>query len=768
MTPPSLGRVFGHYRLIEQVGAGGMGIVFRARDEQLHRDVAVKIMPPGLFDNHATRNGSGGRRWPSVASITRTLLWRLTSARRTGRLPSHRIHPWTRARREVGGQPLPQKTVLELGVQMMSGLEAAHRAGVIHRDLKPGNMRLSSDEQLKILDFGLAKVIGPIDESADTVSLDSKVSASGTLPYMAPELLRAEPADARVDIWAAGAVLYEMATGKRAFPDRQPSLVIDAILHYDPVRPTLVNSKLTVPLEALILKALDRDPDRRYQSARELRVDLARLLSGSNLEGCSLADEATPPIPPPVTRHTKRWPLFFFALAVVLIILIGGVVIRRKLGASRSQLTIHSIAVLPFTDVSPGGGQEYFAEGVTEELINDLSGIGALRVISRNSAMKYKGLHKGLPEIARELNVDAVVEGTVQRSENRVKISAALVDTREDRNIWGHSYQGDLRDVLSLQSDVAQAIASEIQVQLSPEESAILSRRRPVNPQAYETYLHALYLWNRRTPQDLRSALDEFKKAIDQDPSSALAWAGLADSYIMLSIEGELAPHDAMPLAEAAAKRALQLDNSLAQAHASLAITAWTYQWDAFGAGKEFARAIELNPSYAIGHEWYGMYLNYRGRFEEALREMQRAQELDPLSVVIRVNVARCYYYSRQYDTAVDMLKRVKQEDPLSWIVPAILGQSYLVSGKVEEAIHELDTARKLSPATVRNLGVLGDAYGRAGKRSSGWPSRRIWIASRVLVMFLPFFLRLYIWVSEIRQAHSLSSTEPTTTVRNG
>ena len=723
-APSGVGKVFGHYRLIEQIGAGGMGVVYRAQDEQLRRDVAVKILSHDLFSDPARRErlrrealAVGRLNHPNIA-----MAFDFGQQDGIDYLVTEYI-PGINLDEKIGGQALPQKMVLELGIQLMSGLEAAHRAEVIHRDLKPGNIRINRDEQLKVLDFGLAKMIGPIDESAETTNLDSQISVSGTLPYIAPELLRAEPADARADIWAAGAVLYEMATGKRAFPDRQPSLVIDAILHYDPVRPTLINPNVPAGLETVILKALDRDPNRRYQTARELRVDLVRLLSGEEIAGdlkrTGSGETAVPVVLPPGHMDLRIWRWPIIALAVLLVVAAAGTGVWRNIRPAGNGRAIHSIAVLPFTDLSPGGGQQYFADGMTEELINDLSRISALRVISRTSAMQYRNVHKPVSEIARELNVDGVVEGTVQRSEGRVKVSADLVNAREDRSLWGHSYESDMRDVLSLQSEIAQAIAGEIQVQLSPAESALLARKRTVNPQAYETYLHALYLWNKRTPDGLRSALVEFRKAIDQDPTSALSWAGLADCYALLSSWDEVAPRDAMPLAEAAAQKALQLDNSLAQAHASLAITKWTYDWDRAGAGEEFARAVELNPNYAVGHEWYGLYLSYTGQFDRALRVMQRAHELDPLSLVIRVNVARCYYYSRQYGTAVNMLKKLEQEEPQSWIVPAMLGLTYLAEGTLDDAIRELENARRLSPSAPLILGLLGDTYGRAGRRDS-------------------------------------------------
>ncbi len=707
-----------------------MGVVFRARDEQLQRDVAVKVLPAGLFADPASRDrfrqealAVGRLNHPNIA-----MAFDFGEENGVDYLVSEYIAGVT-LDEKIAESPLPQSTVLDLGIQLMRGLEAAHRAGVIHRDLKPSNIRLDHDGQLKILDFGLAKVMSPVEESAATATLDENLSVSGTLPYMAPELLRAEEADARADVWAAGAVLYEMATGKRAFPDKQPSLVIDAILHYDPVRPTLLNPEVTQVLESVILKALDRDPELRYQTAREVRADLGGVQAGSDVSiNLQRPISGTVGVQP-ASASRRHWRWITAALAALLVLAVAGIALWPKVfPPPKSSGTIRSIAVLPFADLSPtGGGQEYFADGVTEELINDLSGIAALRVISRNSTMNYKNVHKPLPEIARELNVDAVVEGMVQRSGDQVKISADLVDAQQDRNLWGHSYQGEMRDVLSLESEVAQAIAGEIQVHLSVQESASLSRRQVVNPRAYETYLHALYLWNRRTPEDLREARAEFKKAIDQDPTSALAWAGLADTYTLLVSASEMAPSEGMPLAESAARKALQLDDSLAQAHASLGITEWTYQWNSTRSAAEFARAIELDPSYAVAREWYAVILGHMGRFPEALEQMQRARELDPYSVRARVNLARLYYFSRQYDTAVNMLRKIEQDEPRAWEVPAILGQTYLATGKLDDAIRELERARSLEPAAVRNLGVLGDAYGRNGN-----PEKALAIASEL------------------------------------
>ncbi|MGH9702963.1 MAG: TPR end-of-group domain-containing protein, partial [Candidatus Acidiferrales bacterium] len=393
--------------------------------------------------------------------------------------------------------------------------------------------------------------------------------------------------------------------------------------------------------------------------------------------------------------------------------------LRSRIFGPAGPRPIHSIAVLPLENLSADPQQEYFADGMTEALTNDLSKIGALRVISRTSAMLYKNAHKPLPQIARELNVDAVVEGSVERVGDRVKINARLTEASEDRNLWTNSYQRDMSDVLTLQSDVAAAIAAEIRVQLTPRESAGLAKSHPVNPKSYEAYLLGRYLWNKRTPEDLKAAVAEFKKAISLDPASALAWAGLADGYNLLEDQAVMPAREAMPLSEAAARKAISLDDSLAEPHASLASVEWNYDWDLDAAGKEFARAIDLNPNYASAREWHGLYLAQGvGRFDEAIEELERAQQLDPLSPVIEANVGRSYYYAHRYQKAADFLEQFSARHPDFWIAHALLGQTYLVMGRLPDAIRELEKARSLSPESARNLGTLGDAYGRAGRRA--------------------------------------------------
>jgi len=709
-----IGQTLGHYRILERVAAGGMGVVYRARDEQLERDVAVKVLPSGTLSGDAARRHFR-REAMALARLNHPhieTVYDFGTQDDIDFLVMEYVPGKTLAERLSGGA-LPEKEIIELGMQIASALEEAHERGIVHRDLKPANIAVTAKGYAKILDFGLARLLRPVEDESTEILSDSK-AAAGTLPYMPPEQLKGERVDGRADIYTIGAVLYEMATGCRAFREELASRLIDAILHQPVVPPRALNRRISPELETIILKCLDKDPDRRFQSAKELLVDLRRLQLASS--GAVL----------PTTRRRDAkargtWIAYsiagVFALVAVQIAFNVAGWRDRLLGRARTP-QIRSLAVLPLENLSHDPEQEYFVDGMTDALIAELSHIGALRVISRTSMMQYKGSKKSLPQIARDLQVDAVVEGSVQRSGERVRVTAQLIYAPTDAHVWAHVYDRELRDILELESNVARTIADEIHVKLTPREETHLTTARVVNPAAYEAYLRGRYFWNKRTPEDLRKGAEYFQKAVDLDPTYALAHAGLADGYILLAIYDERLPREVMPLAKAAAKRALQLDDSLAEAHASLAYIEWAYDWDLVSAEAEFERALALNPGYATAREWHGLYLDQVGRFDEAAGEMQRAHEVDPLSQVIEVNVGRCYYFARRYGRAVEFLQQFAEREPDSWIGHAILGQTYLVMGRVDEAIDELERANALLPDSPRNLGVLGDAYARAGRRN--------------------------------------------------
>jgi TolB-like protein/Tfp pilus assembly protein PilF len=379
---------------------------------------------------------------------------------------------------------------------------------------------------------------------------------------------------------------------------------------------------------------------------------------------------------------------------------------------------IRSLAVLPLENLSHDSDQEYFADGMTDALITDIAKIRTLRVTSRTSVMRYKGTKKPLSQIARELDVDAVVEGSVQRSGDRVRIVAQLIDARSDRNLWTESYENDLSDVLALQGNVARAVAVEVRVQLTPQESASLSKNRTLNPRAYESYLQGRYFWNKRTPGDLNTAIKSFNEAIEIDPSYAMAYVGLADSYSLLSVYGELPPREAMPLAKAAANRALEIDDTVAEAQAALADIQWAYDWDSMSAETGFRHALALNPNYASAHQWYAVFLSNHGRHKEALAEIEQARELDPLSLIIQANAGFDYYYARQYERAIEILQRASEREPNFWVFHSMLGQNYLATGRMVEATSEFESALLLSPGNIRVSAMLGLAYAKTGRRA--------------------------------------------------
>ena len=705
-----LGQTLGHYRLLEKVGKGGMGVVYRARDTQLERDVALKVLPAGLLADQAARKrfrkealALAKLNHPNIEAV-----YEFDTQDDVDFLVMEYI-PGVTLDEKLAAGALPEKEVLRLGAELAQGLAAAHAEGVVHRDLKPGNLRVTPDGRLKILDFGLATLLRPGADPDVTVSLTSGLGPLGTLPYMAPEQLRGERADARTDIYAAGAVLYEMATGQRPFPETHGTRLIDSILHQAPEPPSVVNRRIPPALEAVILKALDKEPERRYQSAAELRVDLERM---------------TAPVPLVAARRPsalpRRWGLMgAAALAIVLIALlafnVGG--LRDRLPGKGRPSPIESLAVLPLENISGDPEQEYFAEGMTDALITDLARIGALRVISRTSVMRYKGTKKPLAEIARELRVDAVVEGSVLRSGDRVRINARLIHAATDRNLWAQSYERDLRDVLAMQSEVAQAVAQEIRVAVTPREASHLANVRAVNPDAYNDYLRGRFHWNRRTRDELMKAIDFFEQAIAKDPGYAPAYAGLADCYVVLWGSAEVPFETAHPRARVAAKKALEIDETLAEAHTSLAsIHLFSYEWR--DAENEFRRAIELNPGYATAHHWYALYLSAVGRHEEAIQRIQRAQELDPLSLIINANVGWCLYLARQYDRTIEQSRKTLELDANFAVARGYLAQAYVEKGMLAEGIAEFQKAIALSGGEVSYRAELANAYAAAGQRS--------------------------------------------------
>ena len=711
-----IGQTLSHYRILEKVGGGGMGVVYRARDEQLDRDVAVKVLPSGTVSDDTTRKhfrkeamALAKLNHPNIETV-----YEFGSQEGVDFLVMEYIPGKTLADRLAGGT-LPEKDVVALGIQIASALEEAHDRGIVHRDLKPANIAITAKGVAKVLDFGLAKLLHPVDEGTTEALTDSHVAA-GTLPYMSPEQLKGEPIDARADIYTIGAVLYEMSTGHRAFHGQLAPQLIDAILHQPPVSSRALNPSISPELDSIILKCLDKEPERRYQSAKELLVDLRRLQPGSSPK------PAPRPLPPQPAR-LKTWKRLAFGSAGLIVL--AATLTAMNVGGWRDRLLGHprtpqirSLAVLPLANLSGDPTEEFFADGMTDALITDLGKISALRVISRTSVMHYRDAKKTLPEIARELNVDAVVEGSVLRSGNRVRISAQLIRARSDQHLWTESYERDLRDVLALQSEVAKNVANSIRIQVTPMEAGRLESTSPVNEEAYQLYLKGRYHWNKRNPDALNKSLEYFQQAVTKDPQYAPAYAGLADTYRLLGQFAVLPLRASTDKAKAAAQTALKLDKDLADAHASLGMVSLMDHFDWRQADRELSTAIELNPGYASAYQWRALSLASTGRVEEGVNMARRAQELDPLSLIINAYLGFAYYESRNYDSAADQCKKTLELDPNFAVAHSYLALAYAQKGAYDLAVEEARKGVELSGGAANLKVMLAVVTAAAGKRT--------------------------------------------------
>jgi len=513
---------------------------------------------------------------------------------------------------------------------------------------------ITNDGMVKILDFGLAKLAGQI-------RLTRTGTTMGTVAYMPPEQARGEEADQRTDIWSLGVVLSEMLMGKLPFKGEYEQSVIYSILNEKPIPIGRIQPGIPIDLESIVTKAPAKNRADRYK----------------NMAGYLL--------------FTGR--------------------------RGRTQ-PIHSLAVLPLTNLFGDPQQKYFVDGMTEALITELSQISALKVISRTSVMQHKGAKKPLPQIARELGVGAVIEGSVLRAGERVRISAQLIQATTDSRLWTESYERDLRDMLTLQSEVARAIAGEIKIKLTPQEEERLASARKVNPDAYQLYQKGRYLMSKATEPDLKKSIEYFEQAIEKDPTYAAPYASIADAYLLIGQMADLPLRDYASKAKNAVLKALEIDDTAGEAHSSLADIKFEVEWDWERSDKEFKRTIQLSPNYAYAYTLYSQLLNILGRHEEATEKAERAEELDPLNPFIYQNLSFRYYFARGYDKAIDHSRKFLEIDPNYWLNHWRLGLTYSAKGIYDQAIEELKKAIDLSEGSLECLPDLGKAYARSGKRA--------------------------------------------------
>ncbi len=681
-----------------------MGVVYKAQDTKLDRLVALKFLPPEL-----TRDPEAKQRFIQEAKAASTLdhpnictVYEIGETAESQLFIAMAYYEGETLHQKIGNRQLAIEHAINYAIHTAEGLQAAHKKGITHRDIKSSNIMVTTEDQVKIMDFGLAKTTA--------ATMMTKTGATvGTVPYMSPEQARGEKVDHRTDIWSLGVVMYETIAGRLPFKSEYNEAIVYSILNEEPKPLTSLRSDVPMELERIVKKCLEKDRNNRYQHADELIVDLRQVRAGVGKE--APREKVLKPTKP----QWRNWYLIGGAALVVALLLF--ILVPRF--TSHSEV-ISSIAVLPLENLSHDPEQEYFADGMTEALITDLAKISALRVISRTSVMHYKTTKKTIPEIAKELNVDAVVEGSVQRSGDRVRVTAQLLHAPTDRHLWAESYERNLTDVLALQSEVALSIAKEIRAKVTPQEETRFTSARPVNKEAYNLYLKGRYFWNKRTPEALRKAVEQFQQAIEHDPNYALGYVGLADCYLVLEMYASLPASESLPKAKAAADRALQLDESLAEAHTSSALI-YQHLWRWAEAEAEYKRAISLNPNYPTAHHWFATYFRTKRQFNDDMREMKRALELDPLSPIIGANVAWVYVLKNDLTSAIEQSKRIIELDPSFPPVHDGLGWAYLKQRQYEDAIAEFQKAVELSGRSSLFLSDLGYCYAVIGRRAEAF-----------------------------------------------
>jgi serine/threonine-protein kinase len=745
-----------HYRILSKLGEGGMGEVYLAEDLNLGRRVALKLLPAKF-----TQDPERVRRFEQEARTASALSHpNILTIYEIGQAETENGSMQFIAMEFVEGQTLRQRLkrrvkldeAIEIAIQVASALAAAHGAGITHRDIKPENIMLRHDGYVKVLDFGLAKLTesaffssDPAATHAETVEdsfpdlyqttpLETEQNTSpgvilGTVSYMSPEQARGFKVDARTDIFSLGIVLYEMVCGRAPFEGKTTADMMVSILDRQPAPISRFARNAPDELEWIITKALAKDRDERYQLVKTLLTDLKRLqkrmlfdasqeqTSELRLDEIEAADD---------THHSSKDSSPSGSSSGRMTSTSG------RLSSGSRRLPLDSLAVLPFFTTSDDPNAAYLAEGIPESLILNLSRLSELRVMAWSTVARFRGREVDALEIGRDLDVRAIFAGRMHKFADDLVIKTELVDVDDGSQIWGAQYRRKLDDLFTIEQELSREICERLRLKLNEEEKERLAKRYTENAEAYQAYLKGRYYWNQRNARSLKKAIESFEQAIKLDDSYALAYAGLADCYCLVSIYGAAPPKAVMPRAKAAAMKALDFDDGLAEAHTSLAASLIWFDWDWEGSEREFKRAIELNPSYAVAHHWYGsVLLSAQGRFEEALASERRALELEPFSLVVNSNLGFICYQAGRFDEAVEHMRRTLEMDDDFVYARFHLGLCCAHLGDYDKAIAELELAIEQAGGRGALIqAALGYAYAAAGRHEE---------ASRVLAHMQTF-----------------------------